>query len=130
MRRYLSWVLAVAAVGALTSTSVHAHHPIAAEYFNDRTLEIDGTLVEFQFRNPHSFVFVEAPNDKGQVQRWAIEWLAAIQLNRQGVMVGTLNPGDRLVVTGYPARKTNEHQLRLRTIARPKDGWRWTGSFE
>jgi hypothetical protein len=130
MRRCLWWLFAVAAVGALTSTSVHAHHPIAAEYFNDRTLEIDGTLVEFEFRNPHSFVFVEAPDDKGQVQRWAVEWLAAIQLNRQGVMVGTLHPGDRLVVTGYPARKTHEHQLRLRTIARPKDGWRWTGSFE
>src|SRR5580700_4477874 len=90
MRRYLSWLLAVAAVGALTSTSINAHHPIAAVYFNDRTLEIHGTLVEFQFRNPHSFVFLEAPDDKGQVQRWAVEWLAALQLNRQGVMVGTL----------------------------------------
>jgi hypothetical protein len=64
------------------------------------------------------------------VQRWEIEWLAALQLNRTGVMAGTLHPGDRLVVTGYPARNASGHQLRLRTIARPKDGWRWTGTFE
>jgi hypothetical protein len=41
-----------------------------------------------RIRNPHPFVFVEAPDDKGQVQHWAVEWLAALQLNRQGVMVG------------------------------------------
>jgi hypothetical protein len=130
MKRNMSWLLAVAAVGVLTAVPLYAHHPVAAMYFSDRTQEIDGTLVEFQFRNPHSFVFVEAPDDKGQMRRWAVEWLAAIQLNRQGVMVGTLTPGDRLVVTGYPARNANDHQIRLRTIARPKDGWRWTRTFE
>ena len=130
MKRHVSWLLTVAAVGVLTTIPIAAHHPIAATYFADRTQEIEGKLVEFQFRNPHSFVFVEAPDDKGQVQRWAVEWLAALQLNRQGVMVGTLNPGDRLVITGFPARNANEHQLKLRTIARPKDGWRWTGTFD
>jgi hypothetical protein len=130
MKRYVSWLLVIAAVGFLTTTQIHAHHPVAAMYFSDRTQEIDGKLVEFRFRNPHSFVYVEAPDDKGQIQRWAIEWLSGLQLNRQGVLVDTLKPGDRLVVTGYPARNTSEHQLRLRTIARPKDGWRWTGTFE
>ena len=26
------------------------------------------------FRNPHSFVHIEAPGDDGQMHRWAVEW--------------------------------------------------------
>jgi len=33
-----------------------------------------GKLVQFLFRNPHSFVQVESEDDKGQVIRWAVEW--------------------------------------------------------
>jgi hypothetical protein len=129
MKRSVPWLLAVATVAILT-TRVAAHHPVGEKYFIDRTGEIEGTLVEFQLRNPHSFVFLEVQDGQGHVQRWTLEWLATVQLNRQGVTIGTLKPGDRLVVTGYPARDASEHQMRLRTVSRPKDGWRWTGTFQ
>jgi hypothetical protein len=67
MKRHVSWLLAIAAVGVLTTIEIHAHHPVAAMYFSDRTQEIDGKLVEFQFRNPHSFVFVEGCSSTGRV---------------------------------------------------------------
>ena len=129
MKRHVSWLFAVATVAMLT-TPVAAHHPVGEKYYVDRTREMTGTLVEFQLRNPHSFVFLDVPDENGHVQRWTLEWLATVQLNRQGVTIGTLKAGDRLVVTGYPAREASERQMRLRTVVRPQDGWRWTGTFQ
>ena len=46
----------------------YAHHSFAATYFEDKTVTVDGKLVQFMFRNPHSFVHVEAPDEKGMVR--------------------------------------------------------------
>jgi hypothetical protein len=118
-------------LGALAwSTPGFAHHSFAATYFEDKTQTIEGNLVQFLFRNPHSFVHVEAPDEKGQMQRWAVEWGAGLQLNRQGVTRDTLKPGDHVIITGNPGRNPEDHRLRMRTIARPADGWKWGGTFD
>ena len=44
---------------------VSAHHSFAATYFEDKTETIEGDLVQFLFRNPHSFVHVEAKDEQG-----------------------------------------------------------------
>ncbi len=54
-RKYLA-LLAPAAI--LLGPPVHAHHSFAATYFVDQEITIDGTLTQFMFRNPHSFVKV------------------------------------------------------------------------
>ena len=38
----------------------------------------------------------------------------------------TLKPGDRVIVTGDPGRDDGQWRMRLRTIVRPRDGWRWS----
>lgn len=102
-----------------------AHHSFAGTYLEDaEPIEIEGKLVQFLVRNPHSFVHVEAPDpDSGEMVRWSIEWGAAGQLAQQGVRRGTLKVGDQVVVTGSPGRDKEQHRLRLRTIQRPSDGW-------
>ena len=92
--------------------------------------ELGGNLVQFLFRNPHSFVHVEAPDEKGSMQRWAVEWGAGLQLNRQGVTRETLHPGDHVIITGNPGRNPEDHRMRTRTISRPSDGWKWGGTFD
>jgi len=124
-RRLLGVVLGgVLASGATAS----AHHSFAATYITDKTIKIEGEITNFMFRNPHSFVHVMAPDDKGQAQRWAIEWAAAGQLN--GVSSKTLKPGDHVVITGNPGRTVEDHRLRMRSILRPSDGWKWSGDFQ
>lgn len=108
----------------------YAHHSFAATYFEDKTETIEGNLVQFLFRNPHSFVHVEGKDSKGETVRWAIEWGAGGQLARQGVARDTLKPGDKVVITGNPGRNAADHRLRMRTILRPLDGWKWGGTFE
>src|SRR5216117_4029097 len=81
-RRFLV-VLTIAIMGA--GIAARAHHSFAATYHEDKTVTIQGKLVQFLFRNPHSFVHVEAPDANGVMQRWAVEWGGAGQLGAQGV---------------------------------------------
>lgn len=107
-----------------------AHHSFAATYFEEKTQKVEGNLVQFQYRNPHSFVQVEAPDEKGVTQRWLVEWGAGGQLVRQGITRETLKPGDRLVIIGNPGRFPDDHRLRMVSITRLSDGWKWRGTLD
>ena len=81
----------------------HAHHSFAATYFEDKVETIEGNLVQFLYRNPHSFVHVMAPDDTGAMQRWAVEWGAGRQLGQQGVRGTAFKPGDHVIIKATPA---------------------------
>lgn len=125
-----TWLILLLASGMTVAIAplARAHHSYAAFYLQDRIQSLEGNLVEFEFRNPHSIVHIEVSDPKGQVQRWAIEWFSGQRLSQQGVTSQTLKPGDRLLVTGSPGRNTEDHRMLMRTITRPKDGWRWSAS--
>ena len=127
MKSRLSALLVVAACGALP---VSAHHSFAAAYREDAKVTIEGEVVQLAFRNPHSFLQVNAKDDKGVVQKWSIEWGAAAQLVQQGVARDTLRPGDKVIITADPSRDPTDHRLRMRTIERPSDGWKYGANFD
>jgi hypothetical protein len=118
-------IVPAAALAAIAGASVDAHHSFTATYFEDRTIEIEGKLLQFMFRNPHSFVHVEAPDDKGQLQRWAVEWGGAGQLSGQGVTSQTLRPGDIVTITGNPGRDPTDFRVRMQYLRRNSDGFDW-----
>ena len=122
--------LFVAAVALVASARVQAHHSFAATYFEDQRVTIEGNLVQFLYRNPHSFVHVEVKDKGGETVRWAIEWGAGGRLGNQGVTRETLKPGDHVIITGNPGRNPEDRRLRMRTIERPADGWKWSGTVE
>src|ERR1700690_526024 len=98
-----------------------AHHSSASTYFRDKTVTVEGKVVEFLYRNPHSVVRVEADG-----VTWAGDWSSAGQLSRQGIDADTLRPGDHVIVTGNPGRNAADHRLRMVTLTRPSDGWKWS----
>jgi hypothetical protein len=120
-------VIALLAIGARTQ----AHHSFAATYDESKKVTVEGDLVQFLWRNPHSFVHIVAKDEKtGESQRWAAEWGSGGQLGNQGVARDTLKVGDHLIITGDPSRTPGDYRLRVRTIYRPKDEWRWGGEFD
>jgi hypothetical protein len=123
-RKYLALL---APLVLLFGPQVEAHHSFAATYFVDQEISIDGTLTQFMFRNPHSFVKVMAKDDKGQSQLWSVEWGGGAQLTQEHVTRDTLKNGDHVVVTGNPGRDPSEHRIRLHKIVRTSDGWTWEG---
>jgi hypothetical protein len=114
----------------LTSTVLgthsYAHASFAATYFEDKTQTIEGKTVRFIYRDTYSFVHVEAPNESGQMQVWAVECGPRDLLSQDGA-AELLKPGDHVIVTGNPGRNSDDHRLRMQTITRPSDGWKWPG---
>lgn len=119
-------VVAAVLVGlCVTGTQIYAHHSFAAAYFEDQSVTIEGELVQFLFRNPHSFVHVLVKDKDGSIVRYAVEWGGAGQLGSQGVGKDTLRVGDVVIITGSPGRNPEDHRVRLVTLRRPKDGFVW-----
>jgi len=130
-RTLFSAVAAGTFAGAVAvATPAFAHHSFAATYFEEKWDRIEGELVQFLFRNPHSFVHVEGKDAQGNAVRYAVEWGAGLQLNQQGVTRDTLKPGDHVIIIGNPGRNPEDHRLRMRSIQRPSDGWKWGGNFD
>jgi hypothetical protein len=114
-----------ASLAALSAVPAAAHHSFAAVYQAEETVQIEGKVAQFQFRNPHSVLHVLVPDDSGGMTRWAVEWQGATQLGARGVTGATLRPGDPVIVTGNPGRVAEEHRMLLRTIKRTTDGFGW-----
>lgn len=118
-------LLVTLAAAMLSGLTADAHHSQAAQYDTSKKVSIEGSMVQFQFRNPHSFIQVEAPDETGQVVRWSIEWGGSGQLTGQGVTRTTLKYGDVVSITANPSRTPNDHKLHMLTLRRASDGFGW-----
>lgn len=120
--------VAVCTLVALASLGVRvaAHHSFANLYFESETIELEGDVVEFQYRNPHSWVFLNAPDSFGRMQRYAAEWTGRAGLERSGVTKDTLRAGDRVRVWAAPNRNPTDLRVHLKRIERPRDHWKWS----
>ena len=130
MKRIVLTLLAMAILLTLGGSRAFAHHAASATYVHGKSITVEGTLKEFVWRNPHSFMKVEAPDDKGVTQLWLIEGAAPTQLAEGGVTRNSLRPGDHVIVTGQPGRVADDHRMLLEKIERPSDGFKWQGKSE
>jgi hypothetical protein len=117
--------LLVIAVMLLAGVAAYAHHSYGATYDISKEVKLEGKLVQFVYRNPHSFVHIQAPDQKGVQQRWAIEWAGTSQLGSSGVGRESLRVGDEINIVGRPSRVPGEYRLLMVTLKRPRDGFTW-----
>jgi hypothetical protein len=120
-RKVLLLVLGGAFLFGMTAS---AHHSFNAAYDMSREIKIEGKLVQFLYRNPHTWVHIEVAAD-GEMQRWAIEWGGSGQLSGQGVTRTTLKVGDPVIITGNPSRTPGDHKMKMLTLRRTSDGFGW-----
>lgn len=95
----LNAVLALAAV-ALSIQPVLAHHSGAG--FGKDTKEITGTVKQFQFMNPHSWIQVNVVDATGKTVEWSVEWGSPNQLGREGIRPATFSPGAKVTMKVHP----------------------------
>jgi len=116
----ISVLLAVLYAGSLS-----AHHSLGATYDMNKVMELEGEIAQFLFRNPHSYLHVEAPDANGVMQRWSLEWRDAGSLREQGMGRDVLKVGDRVAITMHPSRSTSDYRGALVTLYRESDGLGW-----
>jgi len=103
-----------------------AHHSISGVYDSGRQVTVEGSVVEFQFVNPHPVLVISvvAGAGAGAVQTWRLEMDNRYELVDIGVSGATFRPGDRVIATGSAAR-AEPRSLYLMKLDRPADGLRY-----
>ncbi|NBS26009.1 MAG: hypothetical protein EBS81_06835 [Gammaproteobacteria bacterium] len=79
------------------TASVSGHHSTVGQ-IEEFSIEIEGVVKEFQFKNPHSWIQVMVLNADGTETEWSVEWLIPNILMRQGYNPSTFRPGDEVRV--------------------------------
>ena len=80
-----------------------AHHSPAA-FEAQKTVTLVGTIKEFRWQNPHTWIEVNVPDGKGGEVLWAVELTSPTYLVRAGWKSNTLKPGDKVTVVGRPLK--------------------------
>lgn len=80
-----------------------AHHSFAM-FDNEKVMELKGTVKEFQWTNPHTWIQLNVRNEAGAIQEWSIEGASVISLSRQGWKRNTLKVGDEITVKIHPLK--------------------------
>ena len=121
-------------VAAIPSVAAFAHHSFAGTYVEGETVKLEGTVAEFNIRNPHSFISIEVTDKDGKVTRWGGEWGGVTQLSQGGVTRFTLEVGDHLIIEGAPPRDSQDKKVLIRKVWRPatekKPAWEWGGNVQ
>jgi len=103
MRRQLIGLLVGGAFVA-TSGAVMAHHSFAM-FDQENPIDLVGTVKEFKFTSPHTFILLEVKGkDGGASTVWNLEGGSPSALVRDGMSSKTLKPGDELVMKIDPLR--------------------------
>jgi hypothetical protein len=95
--------LCVFAITTLWLSSALAHHS-HGNYHMTQYLNLEGTVNELQWLNPHTWIYLDVVNDEGEVDIWALEGASPSQLMSDGWTADSIKAGDHI--------KVRCHQLR------------------
>jgi hypothetical protein len=111
----LALYLALIFAALFVSAPITAHHG-ETNYDTDKLVSVKATVTSFQFINPHVQIFLDATNDKGEVDKWTCEARSPAMLVRNGDWdKNTLKPGDVITAIGFQSRN-GAKILRLKKI--------------
>ena len=99
----LTVILCAAVVSLLSAGPMFAHHGAAA-YDTSQTTTLKGTVVEFDFINPHCQLFINVPDDGGKIIKWDGEFTNPGTLHRRGWTKEMFKPGDQITLIGNRAK--------------------------
>ena len=96
-------VLLTAGLLALTAAPILAHHSFAM-FDREHQVDLEGTVQEFRFVNPHTFIYLVVKQDDGSSETWSLEGQSPAALVRGGWSSKTLKVGDELKMRIAPLR--------------------------
>jgi hypothetical protein len=88
---------------AFAAGSIQAHHS-AAMFDMSKTVTLQGTVKEFQYTNPHSWLQVLVASPDGKTVEWGFETEGPSTLLRVGIKLKTFQPGDKVTIVAHPMR--------------------------
>jgi len=92
------WILWSSAAGL-------AHHSVAANFDQSKTVDVVGKVKEVEIRNPHSQITLEVAKPGGGVTMFYVEWSDKNALMRRSVPVSKIRVGDMVTINVNPSRR-------------------------
>jgi hypothetical protein len=114
MNRLKLRALALACLLVGAALPLAAHHS-TLPFDGEHATVIEGIVTRFEWRNPHSRVYLDVQVENGGVEHWTIETESLIVLSRLGWTKEMLKPGDRITTTGARA-KNGSHMMRCKVL--------------
>jgi len=84
----------------VAATGANAHHSFQATFDSNSTIEVEGVVTKFSFKNPHINIYFDVTSDDGTVTNWMSEGSAATLMRRNGWSKETIQVGQLIKVTG------------------------------
>ena len=100
----------VASVCLLASMPAFGHHG-TAEFDTEHEVTVEGVVKQFEWTNPHVWLYVDVANSKGEIAEWAGEAGAPGMLARRGWTSHTFKPGDKVKMSGRPAKNGSKQMM-------------------
>ncbi|MFT3906103.1 MAG: DUF6152 family protein [Steroidobacteraceae bacterium] len=97
---------ALAAVAVMFAAGAQAHHSVAP-FDRNNPVTLSGTVKEFKYTNPHTWIYLMVPDGKGGEQQWELEGGSVNMVVRQGWTNKTLGPGMKVKLLIAPRRDGN-----------------------
>jgi Family of unknown function (DUF6152) len=98
-------LLAGSALLLMFAARLPAHHSFGAEYDATKPITLNGVLTRIEWTNPHSFIYLDVTDEKGNIANWKMEGYPPNVLYRNGWKKDiSMKPGDRITVTGWRSR--------------------------
>jgi hypothetical protein len=88
---------------AAIAAPAFAHHSFAM-FDSDKTVTLNGTVKEFEWTNPHSWIRINVADANGTERQWAIEMGSPAQIAGRGWKSDTIKPGDKIGLTIHPLK--------------------------
>jgi hypothetical protein len=120
-------ICAAAAALLLTAMRAPAHHAFAAEYDENRRVTVAGTVTNFEWANPHAWLYVEGKDENGKAASWSFEMGSPNGLVHRRWTRTALKKGDQVSVEGFGA-KDGSNTANARNVTMP-DGRKLFGGF-
>jgi uncharacterized protein DUF6152 len=95
-----------------------AHHSQTAFYDPSKKVEVNGTVAQFVFKNPHVLIVVDATDEQGQKVQWQVEMGSTTLLTRQGWTQETIRTGEPIKIVGQPSRAQGTYGICCAQISR------------
>ena len=108
----------VLTLGVMVSPA-DGHHGFSNHFDPTQESSIEGTVTQYEFKNPHVLIHINVINQQGNIEEWLLESAAVTTFYREGGLSrDSLNPGDIIKVRGYPSRH-GALEMRLNWILFP-----------